>query len=198
MANVVSGNPTYFMNIAQMTEQTSNPYLTTNAPGDLTGTQEGSGMTWITNKTYSGVYGNENRWEAQSSRAGRIRYVLDPQGNTHPNSFSYTEQGDGSGGTFTVDFASVANSKQHDDVIYCIGTRSKNCDGMSNHNEFGKSAGNCQLPDTAYGHVDSHFWADGCLYTHILDNSSTNFSNYHRLNSYAHVRVFPDFLFCSC
>ena len=188
IANVVSGNPTYFMNIAQMTEQDKQPYLPAGAPESLSGTAQGNTWYGSTAGFYNGIYGDWNRYEAQSSRAGRIRYVLDPAYDRE-ESFDYSEQGDGSGGSFTITKAAVANPKQHDDVIVEMGPRSANCDGMSNHNEFGKSAGNNVIPDTAYGHADTHEWADGCLYTHIIDDSKTNFSNYHRLNSYGYSYV---------
>lgn len=190
MANIVSGNPTYFMNIAQVTEH--------NTPFLPVGTDEGAesvnthGVTFYgsnsTHSVYDGIYGNFNRYEAQSSRAGRIRYVLDPT-YTKSETFDYSEQGDGSGGSFTLSMEDVANPRQHDDVIVEMGPRSANCDGMSNHNEFGKSAGNNVIPDTAYGHAETHEWADGCLYTHIIDDSKTNFSNYHRLSSYGYSYV---------
>ena len=187
IANVVSGNPTYFMNIAQMTEQDKQPYLPKGGADGLSGTSQAN--TWYgSTDVYSGINGSWNRYEAQSSRAGRIRYVLDPA-YTRDESFPYTEQGDGSGGTFSLTRAQVANPKQHDDVIVEMGERSANCDGMSNHNEFGKSASNNVIPDTAYGHAETHEWADGCLYTHIIDDTSTDFANYHKLSSYGYSYV---------
>lgn len=187
IANVVSGNPTYFMNIAQMTEQDKQPYLPKGGADGLSGTSQAN--TWYgSTDVYSGINGYWNRYEAQSSRAGRIRYVLDPA-YTRDESFPYTEQGDGSGGTFSLTRAQVANPKQHDDVIVEMGERSANCDGMSNHNEFGKSASNNVIPDTAYGHAETHEWADGCLYTHIIDDASTDFANYHKLSSYGYSYV---------
>ena len=188
IANVVTGNPTYFMNMAQMTEQDANPYYPKGAPEGLSGTNQANTWYGSAGGIYNGIYGDWNRYEAQSSRAGRIRYVLDPA-YSREESFPYSEQGDGSGGTFSLTMAQVANPKQHDDVIVEMGKRSANCDGMSNHDEFGKSSSNNVEPDTAYGHADSHPWADGCLYTHIINDANTNFANYHRLNSYGYSYV---------
>lgn len=195
VANIVSGNPTYFMNIAQMTEQ-KNPFYTVrngdglkNTNNLYDGSQEafegkgqGNGMTFYgsSDGVYQGVNGNYNRWEAQSSRAGRLRYVLDPTQTDNP-SFNYTAKSDGQGvsTTFVLDRKKVANSQQHDDVIYHItengGRRSMACDGMGTTGNHGKNSSENASPMDTTGHVNA--WATGCLYTNILNN--TDYSGYH-------------------
>lgn len=176
-ANVMSGNPTYFMNIAQLTEK--------GAMGDKIYPLDGNTGVFndpkdLDGKTYT-IFTNDLRRVSQSSRDGRIRYTLQ-EGHTPSVTINYQEQGNGSGGSYTLDYSKVAASNQHDDVIYTIGTRSKNCDGMATTNNFGKSSSNNVIPMDNTGH--SNEWADGCLYTNILKTS--NYSSYHDLNSYGY------------
>lgn len=195
VANIVSGNPTYFMNIAQMTEQ-KNPFYTVrngeglkNTNNLYDGSQEafegkgqGSGMTFYgsSDGVYQGVNGNYNRWEAQSSRAGRLRYVLDPTQTDKPT-FTYTpnSKGQGVAVTFEMDRNKIANPRQHDDVIYHItqnnGRRSMACDGMGTTGNHGKNSSENAIPMDTTGHANA--WAVGCLYTNILNN--TDYSGYH-------------------
>lgn len=176
-ANVMSGNPTYFMNIAQLTER--------GAMGDKIYPLDGSTGVFndpkdLDSKGYT-IFTNDLRRVSQSSRDGRIRYTLQ-EGHTPSVTINYQEQGNGSGGSFTLDYSKVAASNQHDDVIYTIGTRSKNCDGMATTDNFGKSSSNNVIPMETTGHENE--WADGCLYTNILKTS--NYSSYHDLNSYGY------------
>ena len=176
-ANVMSGNPTYFMNIAQLTER--------GAMGDKIYPLDGSTGVFndpkdVDSKGYT-IFTNDLRRVSQSSRDGRIRYTLQ-EGHTPSVTVNYQEQGNGSGGSYTLDYSKVAASNQHDDVIYTIGTRSKNCDGMATTDNFGKSSSNNVIPMETTGHENE--WADGCLYTNILKTS--NYSSYHDLNSYGY------------
>lgn len=176
-ANVMSGNPTYFMNIAQLTER--------GAMGDKIYPLDGSTGVFndpkdLDGKTYT-IFTNDLRRVSQSSRDGRIRYTLQ-EGHTPSVTINYQEQGNGSGGSYTLDYSKVAASNQHDDVIYTIGTRSKNCDGMATTDNFGKSSSNNVKPMKTTGHENE--WADGCLYTNILKTS--NYSSYHDLDSYGY------------
>ena len=176
-ANVMSGNPTYFMNIAQLTER--------GAMGDKIYPLDGSTGIFndpkdVDSKGYT-IFTNDLRRVSQSSRDGRIRYTLQ-EGHTPSVTINYQEQGNGSGGSYTLDYSKVAASNQHDDVIYTIGTRSKNCDGMATTDNFGKSSSNNVIPMETTGHENE--WADGCLYTNILKTS--NYSSYHDLNSYGY------------
>ena len=176
-ANVMSGNPTYFMNIAQLTER--------GAMGDKIYPLDGSTGIFNDPKDVDGkgytIFTNDLRRVSQSSRDGRIRYTLQ-EGHTPSVTVNYQEQGNGSGGSYTLDYSKVAASNQHDDVIYTIGTRSKNCDGMATTDNFGKSSSNNVIPMETTGHENE--WADGCLYTNILKTS--NYSSYHDLNSYGY------------
>ena len=188
VANIVTGNPTYFMNIAQMTEQ-NNPFYPQKGTASLTGDKQGSGMTFYgsTGKNgdesdmYSGIQGNWNRWEAQSSRAGRLRYVLDPT-NEKPETRTL-ESKIGTKASFTLNPELVANSRQHDDVIYTVGTRSAICDGMATTNNFGKSSANNVLDMETTGHNNA--WGIGCLYTNIQD--VTDYTSYHEADSLAYT-----------
>ena len=194
-ASVVSGNPTYFMNIATHTEQIRDPYMTAGGTSDLEGTKQGN--TWFTHTEYSSsaVYGElphlstYNTREAQSSRAGRIRYLLDANWEaTATKSFNYqygpggTTDGVGGNksGTLTIDYNKVANSKHHDDVVYDLGTRTPNCDGMATTANFGKEGTKNETPMLTTGHVNK--WADGMLYTNIMDLE--DFSTYWDTGSY--------------
>ena len=165
-ANVISGNPTYFMNIAQMTEkQTKN---TTVLPDgyDSTVNESTKGLTAFDGHILT-YFSGQNRQLAQSSRAGRIRYTL-AEGQT-TETITITEQGNGTGGTYTFDPNLISAPDQHDDVIYNAGARSKNCDGMATTNNFDKlSSNNVRAMETT-GHVNP--WADGCLYTNILNRT---------------------------
>lgn len=194
-ASVVSGNPTYFMNIATHTEQIRDPYMTAGGTADLEGTKQGN--TWFTHTEYSSsaVYGElphlstYNTREAQSSRAGRIRYLLDANWEaTATKSFNYqygpggTTDGVGGNksGTLTIDYNKVANSKHHDDVVYDLGTRTPNCDGMATSGNFGKDSTLNTDPTMTTGHVNK--WADGMLYTNIMDLE--DFDSYWDTGSY--------------
>lgn len=173
-ANVMSGNPTYFMNIAQLTER--------GAMGDKIYPLDGSTGVFNDPKDVDGkgytIFTNDLRRVSQSSRDGRIRYTLQ-EGHTPSVTINYQEQGNGSGGSFTLDYSKVAASNQHDDVIYTIGKRSMNCDGMATTGNFGKnSSTNAQAMDNM-GH--SNEWADGCLYTNIL--KTKDYSSYHGSSS---------------
>ena len=165
-ANVISGNPTYFMNIAQMTEkQTKN---TTVLPDgyDSTVNDSKKGLNEFDGHILT-YFSGQNRKLAQSSRAGRLRYTL-ADGQT-TETITITEQGNGTGGTYTFDPNLIAAPTQHDDVIYNAGARSKNCDGMATTNNFDKlSSNNVRAMETT-GHVNP--WADGCLYTNILNRT---------------------------
>lgn len=173
-ANVMSGNPTYFMNIAQLTER--------GAMGDKIYPLDGSTGIFNDPKDVDGkgytIFTNDLRRVSQSSRDGRIRYTLQ-EGHTPSVTINYQEQGNGSGGSYTLDYSKVAASNQHDDVIYTIGTRSKNCDGMATTDNFGKSSSNNVIPMETTGHENE--WADGCLYTNIL--KTTDYSSYHGSSS---------------
>lgn len=175
-ANVVSGNPTYFMNIAQLTEKERPTQLVAEGKdlsnGGLTvSLMEKSGIT---------MWSGDNRRASQSSRDGRLRYILaDGQSS---QTVSYSEQGNGTGGSYNFDPTQVAAPMQHDDVIYTVGTRSKNCDGMATTNNFGKSSSNNVIPMDNQGHTNK--WADGCLYTNIQNTS--DYSNYWNTNSYGY------------
>lgn len=179
-ANVMSGNPTYFMNIAQLTER--------GAMGDKIYPLDGSTGVFNDPKGVDGkgytIFTNDLRRVSQSSRDGRIRYTLQ-EGHTPSVTINYQEQGNGSGGSYTLDYSKVAASNQHDDVIYTIGTRSKNCDGMATTDNFGKSSSNNVIPMETTGHENE--WADGCLYTNILKTS--NYSSYHETGSLAYTFV---------
>ena len=173
-ANVMSGNPTYFMNIAQLTEK--------GAMGDKIYPLDGSAGVFddpedVDGKGYT-IFTNDLRRVSQSSRDGRIRYTLQ-EGHTPSVTFNYQEQGNGSGGSFTLDYSKVAASNQHDDVIYTIGKRSMNCDGMATTSNFGKSASKNAVPMRITGHENE--WADGCLYTNIL--KTKDYSSYHGSSS---------------
>ena len=182
-ASVRSGNPTYFMNIAQMTEKKRygqdilpNFFDTTESSADNI---EQKGLTASTLKdvfiTYLGtgkvnsdtLTENNFRTLAQSSRAGRLRYTLAEGQNTE--TITITEQGNGTGGTYTFDPNLIAAPDQHDDVIYNVGQRSKNCDGMATTNNFGKLSSKNDKPAELTGHVNE--WADGCLYTNIMEKT---------------------------
>lgn len=173
-ANVMSGNPTYFMNIAQLTEK--------GAMGDKIYPLDGSAGVFddpedVDGKGYT-IFTNDLRRVSQSSRDGRIRYTLQ-EGHTPSVTINYQEQGNGSGGSFTLDYSKVVASNQHDDVIYTIGKRSMNCDGMATTSNFGKSASKNAVPMRITGHENE--WADGCLYTNIL--KTKDYSSYHGSSS---------------
>lgn len=176
-ANVMTGNPTYFMNIAQLTEKGAmgnkiQPDLSISGLANTPENLDKIGYTY---------FSGENRRVSQSSRDGRIRYTLQ-EGHESSVTFDYQEQGNGTGGSFNLEYNKVAASYQHDDVIYTIGTRSKNCDGMATTNNFGKSSSNNVIPMDNFGH--SNDWADGCLYTNIL--KTADYSSYHGLSSYGY------------
>lgn len=175
-ANVVSGNPTYFMNIAQLTEKERPAKLA------VEGKEVSNGGLTVSLMEKGGItmWSGDNRRASQSSRDGRLRYIL-ADGQT-AQTVSYSEQGNGTGGSYNFDPAQVAAPMQHDDVIYTVGTRSKNCDGMATTNNFGKSSSNNVIPMDNQGHTNK--WADGCLYTNIQNTS--NYSNYWNTNSYGY------------
>lgn len=175
-ANVVSGNPTYFMNIAQLTEKDRPTQLVAEGKN-----QSNGGLTVsLMEKSGITMWSGDNRRASQSSRDGRLRYIL-ADGQT-AQTISYSEQGNGTGGSYNFDPAQVAAPIQHDDVIYTVGTRSKNCDGMATTNNFGKFSSNNVIPMDNQGHTNK--WADGCLYTNIQNTS--NYSNYWNTNSYGY------------
>lgn len=168
IANVTSGNPTYFMNIATANEL----QFAKNKNGISPTSNSLSASDPTATITYDA---SNNRREAQSSRDGRLRYTLAEGQSTQ--TFSYSEQGDGSGGSYTFDPNKIAMPTMHDDVVYEAGTRSKNCDGMATTSNFGKSGVGNPIPVSTTGHAND--WADGCLYTNIENNASTNFSSYY-------------------
>lgn len=190
-ATVVSGNPTYFMNVAGLTEQdksfpvsdfySANPDTLPNF--DENWVKQGRTLD-LQGTNHFKVINDRKRQYAQTSRAGRLRYILDPTYQKN-DTFTFTEQGNGIGGEFVVDYEKVANSKQHDDVIYTIGKRSMNCDGMATTNNFGKSSSNNVKPMETTGHNNE--WADGCLYTNILNTS--DYSNYWKDGSLGYTYV---------
>jgi len=165
-ANVISGNPTYFMNIAQMTEkQTKNGTVLPDGY-DSTVNDSTKGLNEFDGHILT-YFSGQNRQLAQSSRAGRLRYTL-AEGQT-TETITITEQGNGTGGTYTFDPNLIAAPNQHDDVIYNAGARSKNCDGMATTANFGKKDTENVVPMLTTGHVNE--WADGCLYTNILNRT---------------------------
>lgn len=171
-ANIVSGQPTYFMNIAVFRDliyrdPSKNEISTQGDYKNNNPTHDGSYMA-IT-------YGNKvldtyDRRKSESSRAGRLRYILDPNAGQSTETITYTEQGNGSGGNFTLSYAKVAAPEQHDDVIYDVGKRSMNCDGMATTGNFGKNSSTNAIRMDNQGH--SNDWADGILYTNIQNRSS--------------------------
>ena len=195
-ANVVSGNPTYFMNIAQQTASnydkatgTENMPVKYTDPDTETYKEFGRVNYLPMNKnelakdnhnqlTY---YSSDTRL-SQSSRAGRLRYTLAP-GQTDAT-ITITEQGNGTGGSYKVIRDRMVATWQHDDVFYELskipeastngGRRSMNCDGMASTNNFGKLHINNSNPtdDEKTGHEND--WADGILYTNILGFSIHN------------------------
>lgn len=175
-ANVVSGNPTYFMNIAQLTEKERPTQLVSEGKD-----QSNSGLTVsLMEKSGITMWSGDNRRASQSSRDGRLRYILaDGQSS---QTVSYSEQGNGQNGNFNFEPLKVSASEQHDDVIYDVAKRSKNCDGMATTNNFGKSSSNNAKPMEKLGHKND--WADGCLYTNIQNTS--DYSNYWNSSSYGY------------
>lgn len=172
-ANVVSGNPTYFMNIAQLTEKERPTKLA------VEGKEVSNGGLTVSLMEKGGItmWSGDNRRASQSSRDGRLRYIL-ADGQT-TQTVSYSEQGDGTGGSYNFDPNLVAAPMQHDDVIYTVGVRSKNCDGMATDSNFGKH-GTTVNGSKKTGHDNE--WADGCLYSNI--QNTTDYSNYWSLSSY--------------
>lgn len=188
-ANVVTGNPTYFMNIAEMTEQHRNGLLWPTAQNPAQGyTPAGNLLKGLTKSDLSdknkgiltmGLSQYEQRRVSQSSRDGRLRYTL--ADGESSETFTMAQQGNvNTPFSVTVDPNKVANPTQHDDVIYELGARSANCDGMATTNNFGKSSSNNVIPMETTGHVNE--WADGILYTNI--QNTTNYSSYWNLGSY--------------
>ncbi len=165
-ASVMSGNPTYYMNIAQFTQQTDESSNGLGGSGNILTNMDGNSPTYnpyavqIDSMSYT-IYSGKNRVFSQSSLAGRLRYVL--ADNQEDFSVDYDEQGDATGGSFDMIATEIASSVQHDDVVYYIGERSRNCDGMATTNNFGKSSSNNVVPMNTTGHVNE--WADGSLYT---------------------------------
>ena len=173
-ANVMTGNPTYFMNIAQLTEKGAmgnkiQPDLSISGLANTPENLDKIGYTY---------FSGENRRVSQSSRDGRIRYTLQ-EGHESSVTFDFQEQGNGTGGSFNLDYNKVAASYQHDDVIYTVDKRSMNCDGMATTGNFGKNSSTNAIPMDNTGH--SNEWADGILYTNILKTS--NYSSYHTSSS---------------
>lgn len=189
-ANVMTGNPSYFMNIAQMTEKKRYKSNILPIPFDKNAAVEEKGNTNLTKSnlennfiTYIGSGdGLHLRHPAQSSRAGRLRYTLANGQNSIP--ILVTEQGVGSSYNFDFDPNKIAAPAQHDDVIYDAGKRSMNCDGMATTNTFGKKSINNVKPMEMTGHLNS--WADGCLYTNILDKTVQSDIPYMITNSNAY------------
>ena len=169
-ANVISGNPTYFMNIAQMTEKQTKNNTVLPDGYDSTVNESTKGLSQFDGHILT-YFSGQNRKLSQSSRAGRLRYTLAEGQNTE--TITITEQGNGTGGTYTFDPNLIAAPDQHDDVIYNVGARSKNCDGMATTGNFGKKNSNTNDPGKYHtsktGHVNE--WADGCLYTNILNRT---------------------------
>ena len=195
-ANVVSGNPTYFMNIAQQTASnydkatgTENMPVKYTDPDTETYKEFGRVNYLPMNKnelakdnhnqlTY---YSSDTRL-SQSSRAGRLRYTLAP--GESDVTINITEQGNGTGGSYKLVKDRMVATWQHDDVFYELskipeastngGRRSMNCDGMASTNNFGKLHTNNSIPtdDNKVGHEND--WADGILYTNILGFSIHN------------------------
>lgn len=195
-ANVVSGNPTYFMNIAQQTASNYDKATgTVNMPVKYTDPDKETfkefgyvnylpmNKSELTKDNHNQLtyYSSDTRL-SQSSRAGRIRYILAP-GESNVN-IPITEQGNGKGGSYTLDKERMVATWQHDDVFYELskipnastngGRRSMNCDGMASTNNFGKLHTNNSIPtdDNKVGHEND--WADGILYTNILGFSIHN------------------------
>lgn len=189
-ANVVTGNPTYFMNIAEMTErqyaQKSNGLLWPTGQNPTQGMgQVLKGLTKGDLETKGivtmGLSQYEQRRVSQSSRDGRLRYTL--ADGESSQTFTSAQQGN-AGGSFsvTVDPNLIANPMQHDDVIYHLDKRSANCDGMGTTGNNGKSSSQNAIPMDKTGHVNE--WADGILYTNI--QNTTNYSSYHTSSSYGY------------
>ena len=170
-ANVMSGNPTYFMNIASLTDMNYNSDLST---GTILGYESDDFINYYapnaldTHRTsgFRSVLPNPNRDAvSQSSRDGRLRYYVPTASKGKTDTIEYSEQGNGvAKGIFTVSWDSVVSTEQHDDVIYTVGPRSRNCDGMATSNNFGKNSIYNVEPSMDTGHVNE--WADGCLYTY--------------------------------
>ena len=195
-ANVVSGNPTYFMNIAQQTASNydaatgSENFPVKYTDPDTERYKEFGRVDYLPmnknelakdNHNQLTYYSSDTRL-SQSSRAGRLRYTLAP-GETNVT-INFTEQGNGKGGSYTLDKERMVATWQHDDVFYEAGKRTMNCDGMATTGNFGKTNSNTNDPGKYHtsktGHVNE--WADGCLYTTIQSyskfNAASDFADY--------------------
>ena len=170
-ANVRSGNPTFFFNMAELNERLYKDKTSAVTPPESNSISSGK----------SGIFtygANPLHNSAQSSRDGRIRYTL-PDSPPGGKSFNYTIVGEGSSGSFSYSPSGVAAPTYHDDVIYTVGKRSAVCDGMATTSNFAAngSKGPNYHPQLDTGHENP--WGRGVLYTHIENNDKTNFSSYY-------------------
>lgn len=149
-ASIKTGDPTHFMNIAQLTARQNPNYPSNNntaiirpflAEGMSYGNIAGLGGTrghLNTLSSIADVTTNTNRNMAQTSKAGRLRYTVEPQ--------------------------------MHDVVVWDEGNRTNTCDGL------GKTGPNNVTQAGGKGHDATQPWAKGILYT---NNTYSNEYNKH-------------------